>query len=178
MDATPQPRPPQEPPQNRAFATGYKRHSGDMMVYGGGVLTLIGVIVSVLNGHPGPLLASLVGSASAYFYHPTLDTQRAQLGANDDGLFVARVGFIPWSAVRDVRVERRALRTLHLAHLTVLTEGPVGEAVSVPDVVPVAERFTTRNARVSGDTIRVELHTLAMAPDVIEFRLKRLQRQR
>ena len=39
MDATPDRLP--DRPGPRPFATGYKPHSGDMMVYGGGALTVV-----------------------------------------------------------------------------------------------------------------------------------------
>ena len=177
MDATPTPPRPQRPSGERAFATGYRAHTGDMMVYGGGVLTLIGVLATVVNGNPLALGASFVGSLSALYFWPTLDTRRAQLGASRQGVFVARIGIIPWSAVHELRVERRALRTMRLATLHITTDRPPLEAVSAADVVPLSERFTARNARVSGRTIKVQLHTLAMPIDAIEQRLRRLRAQ-
>ena len=179
MNASPPPRPEGggegEPAGGpRAFAVGYKPHGGDLMVYGGGAMTVVGVLATVVNGQPGFLLASIVGSLSALYFQPTMDLKSPQLGANRSGLYVARVGFIPWSEITEIHVEHRALRTMRLATLVVGTARPLKEAVSEPDRVPPMRRLMSRNARVSGGKLRVPLHTLAMNPDVIEARLREL----
>ncbi|MEM9222012.1 MAG: hypothetical protein AAGB11_06370 [Pseudomonadota bacterium] len=176
MDATPAGGGPgrKEPGAPKAFAVGYRPHTGDMMVYGGGALTLVGVLATVVQGSPVFLLASLAGSVSALYFQPTLDVHAPQLGADAKGLFIARVGIIPWDHVAELRVERRALRTMHLSTLVVRTIGPVYEAVSAPDTLPLLRRFSARNANVSGDTARVTLHTLALSTEAIELRLHAL----
>ncbi|MEO1105269.1 MAG: hypothetical protein AAFW98_16310 [Pseudomonadota bacterium] len=158
----------------QSFAVGYRPHTGDMMVYGGGVLTLIGVLATVVQGSPIFLLASIAGSVSAFYFAPTLDLRSPQLGADAGGLFIARVGVIPWDAVREIRVEKRALRTMHLATLYLRTDGPVYEVVVHADPVTPLQRVSARNARVSGDTVRVSLHTLALSAEAIEIRLRAL----
>lgn len=159
----------------RAFAVGYRAHSGDLMVYGGGALTLIGVLATVVQGTPVYLLASIVGTLSALYFQPTIDLKTPQLGANQQGLYLARIGFMPWEEIAEIRVERRALRTMNLATLIVRTAHPLAQSVTEPDRVPFLARFTSRNARVSRDgTIRAPLHPLAMNPDVIETRLRAL----
>lgn len=176
MDATPPEGPgPVERPA-RAFATGYRPHSGDMMVYGGGAMTLVGVLATVVNATPVFLIASLAGSLSALYFRPTLDTQRAQLGANAQGIYIARIGIIEWDRIADLRVEHHALRTMRLATLVVVPDGPLDEAVAKRETLPLAERFAARNARVKGGAIRVPLHTLAMPVDVMEERLVALRR--
>lgn len=163
-----------EPP--RAFATGYRAHSGDMMVYGGGVVTLVGVIATFVNGNPAFLVASLAGSLSSLYFWPTVDVRQPQLGANSDGIYVARIGVIGWPSVETMVVQRRALRTMNLATLFVTLNRPLSDALLVPEEVPLSMRYTARNARVSGKTVRVELHTLAMPVDAIETRLRALRR--
>jgi len=163
-------------PIRNGFATGYKQHSGDLMVYGGGALTLVGVLATVINAQPVFMLISLVGTASAFYFWPTMDTRRPQLGANAEGIYVARIGLIRWDAIADWRIERRALRTMHLATLVIRLDRPLVEALENIEHVPLSERITAGNARVSGDTIRVELHTLAMPVDTIEERLTGLWR--
>lgn len=158
----------------RPFAVGYRAHTGDLMVYGGGVMTLIGVLGAVVNGTPAFLLASVVGTLSALYFHPTLDLRTPQLGADTSGIFVARIGVIPWSSIADIHVERRAVRTMHLATLIIRTGGPLNEAVVAPDPVPLMMRLTARNANVSGNTIKVSLHPLNATPEVIEGRLRAL----
>jgi hypothetical protein len=169
MDATPEPF--GDRPAPRAFATGYKAHSADMMVYGGGAMTVLGVLAAVLNGAPGFLVLSLIGTLSAFHYAPLLETQVPQLGANADGLYLARIGVMRWEAIAGLTVERRSIRSVRLATLVVELDRPLAEAVVLPEPVPLLRRLTARLARVRGRTIRVDLHGLGMSPDVIEARL-------
>ena len=177
MDAIPpeHPRPEREPKLPRAFATGYRAHMGDMMVYGGGVLTIIGVLATFINAAPVFLLISLAGTISAAYFRPTIDTQRPQLGADVNGIYVARFGILPWERVADMRIEYHALRTMQLSTLVIVPSGPLSEAIVQPDQVPLAERFASRNARLKAGEIRVPLHPLAMKPEDIEARLKALR---
>ncbi|RAH98237.1 hypothetical protein DLJ53_26350 [Acuticoccus sediminis] len=177
MDALPpdHPRPDREPQMPRAFATGYKAHSGDLMVYGGGVMTLIGVLATVVNGTPVFLLISLVGTAMALYFWPTVDTRRPQLGADVNGIYVARFGILPWDKVADLRFEHHALRTMRLSTLVIVPSVPLAEAIVQPDPVPLAERFASRNARLKKGTIHVPLHPLAMPIDDIEARVTALR---
>lgn len=158
----------------QAFVVGYRPHTGDMMVYGGGVVTLVGVLATVVNAAPGFLVVSIVGSLTAFYFHPTLDLRAPQLGADTEGLYVARIGLIPWSEVAEMHVERRALRTMHLSTLVIRTVRPPRKAVSVPETVPVSRRLTARPGRISGGTIRVDLHPLSLDADAIERRLRAL----
>lgn len=164
---------PMEPP--RAFATGYKPNSGDMMVYGGGAMTIVGVLATVLNAEPAFLLASLAGTGSAFYYTPVLDTRTPQLGASADGIYVARIGIIAWPAVQRLHVRRQALRTMNLAWLEIDLDPALPDALAAAETVPLAQRFTARNAKTNGQRVEVTLHTLAMPPDAIEARLKALR---
>lgn len=159
----------------QAFATGYKPHSGDMMVYGGGAVTLVGVLAAFVNTAPSFLLASLAGTFSAFYFWPTLDTRQPQLGADVHGLYVARIGTIGWAAVRRMTVRRRALRTMSLATLVIELDPPLPEALLAGDPVPLSLRFTARNARAHGRRVEVQLHTLAMPVDAVEARLTALR---
>jgi len=145
-----------------------------MMVYGGGVLTLVGVLATVVNAEPAFMLASLAGTFSAFYFWPTLDTRRPQLGADQRGIYVARVGLVRWDAIADWRVERRALRTMRLATLEIRLSTRLPEALAAADSPPLTERLSARNEKVSGDRIRVTLHSLAMPDNEIEARLRSL----
>ena len=161
-------------PEGRPFAVGYRRNSGDMMVYGGGAVTLIGVVATVVNAQPAFMLASLAGTLSAFYFWPTMAFERPQLGADARGIYVAHVGLIRWGAIADWRVERRALRTMHLATLDIRLAVPLDDALEEAETVPWAEKLMSRNETVSGKTIRVTLHTLAMDDQEIEARLRTL----
>ncbi|WP_075222212.1 hypothetical protein [Acuticoccus yangtzensis] len=180
MDASPpdhhQPGGEPAPQMPRAFATGYKPHSGDMMVYGGGVVTLIGVLAAFVNGTPAFFLLSLAGTFCAFYFRPTLDNRRPQLGADVNGLYVARFGKIPWSRVADIHVEHHALRTMRLATLVIVPKGTIAEAVETPETLRLVERLTARNARAKNGVIRVPLHALAMDPVEVETRLRALRK--
>ncbi|MBJ3778296.1 hypothetical protein [Acuticoccus mangrovi] len=171
MDATPTPR----TGKPSGFATGYKPHAGDMMVYGGGALTLIGVLAMVVRVEPLYLLASLVGTGSAFYFSPTVDMKSPQVGGNAEGIFIARVGVIPWARVAKMRVEHRVLRSIPLATLIVTPDRPLAEAVSQPDRVPLLRRVMARPVHVRRDEVRVDLHALAMDPYEVERRLVALR---
>lgn len=161
---------PQRPLAAGPFAVGYKPHQGDMMVFGGGALTIFGVVGSFVHATPLGFIASAIGTLSAVYFVPTMDVKSPQLGANQDGLFIGKVGVLPWSAVRSMHVQYRALRTMRLATLIVQTDGKVADALERSDGT-FWGKLTATNARVSGDTVRVHLHTLALAPQDIEQRL-------
>lgn len=162
-------------PLRQPFATGYKKNSGDMMVYGGGAMTVLGVLAMVLSGQPAFLIVSVVGTLSALFYWPVVDVRTPQLGASAEGLYVARVGLIRWDAIRAMRVQRQALRTMRLATLVLELDPPLPDALANAERVPFSQRFTTRNTKVRPDRVEVTLHTLAMPPDAIEARLKAIR---
>lgn len=177
MDALPpsDPRPNREPNLPRAFATGYKPHSGDMMVYGGGAMTIVGVLAALINAAPIFLIISVVGSLSALYFWPVVDTRRPQLGADVNGIFIARFGILPWENVADLHIEHHALRTIRLATLTIVPVGSIAEAIAQPDPLPLTERFAARNAKAKNGAIQVPLHSLAMPIDDIEERLRALR---
>ena len=180
MDATPTPEPGgpggggNGARRPAAFTVGYRPHSGDLMVYGGGALTFVGFLAMVVNAEPAFLIASIVGTLSALYFHPTLNLRTPQIGADVEGLYVARIGIIPWSEIAEMRVEHRALRTMRLATLIVRTARPLKQAVAKPERVPLMERFTAQNARVYGNTIKASLHTLNAPPADVEQRLMAL----
>jgi len=166
---------PPDPWAARSFLVGYRAHNGDMMVFGGIMMIFVGILATVVRTSPGFLVASVVGALSAFYFRPTLDLKTPQLGASRNGLYIARVGIIPWEEVAEIRVVHRALRTLRLATLVVRTGRPLGEAVSQPDRLTLLQRITARNARVvSGAEVHVPLHTLAMSAREIEERLRAL----
>ena len=145
-----------------AFAVGYRKNSGDMMVYGGGAVTLIGVVATVVNAQPAFMIASLAGTISAFYFWPTMAFDRPQLGADARGIYVAHVGLIRWSAVADWWVERRALRTMHLATLEIRLAVPLEEALEEAESVPGAERFMSRN---EGSLARIDPRDTSYAGD-------------
>ncbi|MCF3936104.1 hypothetical protein L1787_22185 [Acuticoccus sp. M5D2P5] len=157
------------------FVAGYKPHQGDLMVYGGGVATLIGVLATVVQVNPVFLVISLMGTFSALYFWPTLDPRVPQLGADLRGIYVARVGIIRWEAIADMKVEWHALRTMQLSTLVLKVDGPLKDALAYREKVPLLHRVSAHNARVSGSTVKVTLHTLNMDPAVIEKRLVALR---
>ncbi|WMS42514.1 hypothetical protein RDV64_21015 [Acuticoccus sp. MNP-M23] len=159
----------------KAFAVGYRPHTGDMMVYGGAMMTLVGVLAAVVHGSPVFFIASIVGSLCALYFHPTLDLNTPQLGADTEGIFIARFGMIPWSEIAEIGVRHRALRTMHLSTLIVQTRRPLKEAIAVPDRIGLLGRLCAANARRKGGAIHVTLHTLGLPADAIGARLAALQ---
>ncbi|WP_157961922.1 hypothetical protein [Acuticoccus kandeliae] len=166
---------PGRPSGPEPFVTGYRAHQGDLMVYGGGMVTVLGVLATVVQVNPSFLVLSLLGSLSAFYFWPTLDMRAPQLGADMRGVFVARIGVIRWDAIKSMKVEWRALRTMQLVTLVITIDRPLPEALAYKDKVSPLRWIAARNARVSGRTIKVTLHTLAMDPAIVEERLNALR---
>lgn len=157
----------------RAFAAGYARNGGDALVYGGVFLIILGVIAAVINGEAGFLVLSLAGLAGSFYFYPTADHKAPQLAASSRGLYVDRIGTLPWRAIRRVRLRRQALRTMRLAYLTVEIDGPLEKAVIEAVELPLPFRLMTRNWRRLRDGLEIRLHTLDRPPEEIHAAIER-----
>ena len=163
------------PGSPRAFAAGYERQSGDMLVYGGLAVAGIGVVAALVNGSDAFLIATAAGFASAAYFWPLVERRRPQLGASAAGLYVDRIGIIGWPAIEAIDLHETMLRTMRLSTLRVRLRVPLEKAVAVAEPVPLSKRFTTRNWKLSGNVLEVRLHTLSMRPDDVYERIRAFQ---
>lgn len=152
------------PPIPRSVGVNYLSGSGDMMAYGGVVVAALGVLAFAVRGQEVFLLMVPVGLlVSAYFY-PLIEKDAVRLGADVRGLYFERLGLVPWAAVKSVRHEQRALRTLRLHTLHVELRGDPSVVVSERDEVPFWKALMARSWKHQGHVISVELHPLATDP--------------
>ncbi len=156
----------------RAFAVGYERQSGDMLVYGGLVVAGIGVLAMILNGSDLFVVFLGAGLVSAAYFWPLTERTRPQLGGSSQGLYVDRIGIIGWHAIEGLDIHQTALRTMRLATLRVRLSMPLDKAVVAAERVPASKILTTRNWRVRGNVLEVRLHTLAAPPEKVFERLR------
>lgn len=156
----------------QAISAAYVRNSGDVLVYGGFFLIVLGVLAAWVNGEAAFLLLSVAGLASSFYFYPTSDHEAPQLAASSRGLYVDRIGTIPWQAIREVRLRRQALRTMRLAYLTVVVDGALGDVTEAPDLA-LPFRLMTRNWRRTREGLEIRLHTLDQPAERIHATIER-----
>ncbi|WP_298813685.1 hypothetical protein [uncultured Roseibium sp.] len=160
------------------FAIGYNRSQGEGLVYGCVLLGLMMAVVGVVAGLPLLSLAALLPLGIAFWHYPMVEKGQPQLGANEDGLFVDRIGFINWAAVSEIDIKRTSVRNIILVRLEILLNCPLGEAINKDQALPPWKNLMLRNWRrvrseTNCDAVIVNLHTLAADPDEIFQRLRR-----
>lgn len=163
-------------PAPRSFAVGYNPSGGEIYVYGGASLVVIGCIITAVQGHPAALLLSLVGLGSTFYYRPLMEARRAQLGASMQGLYVERIGVIGWRAIADIDMVETYIRTMRFTKLVVTLSMPLDKAVVQPEIVTPWRRYTSRNWSLKGDRLEIKLDTLRADPEVVLRRVKALQK--
>lgn len=159
------------------FAIGFDKSSGESLVYGSLILGVIFLAVSFAAGMPLMSLAAVVPLCIAFWHYPMIEKKQPQLGANTDGLFVERIGFIDWAAIRSIDLKRSSVRSIELVTLNVLLTRPLNAAIAKKQTYPVWKRLMMRNwtttTREHGrDLLAIQLHTLTRDPDQILDRIK------
>ncbi|GAB4516125.1 MAG: hypothetical protein Tsb0019_15330 [Roseibium sp.] len=159
------------------FTVGFNRSQSEGLVYGSLILGLIFAVIGIAGGLPLLTLAALAPLGIAYWHYPMIERGRPQLGANEEGLYVERIGFIDWSAIRMTDVKRTSVRNIELVRLDVLLTRPLDDAVTRAQSFPVWKKFMMRNWKRSPrehgrELIAINLHTLAADPDEILERIR------
>lgn len=151
-------------PAPRSLGVNYLSGSGDMMAYGGIVLAGLGVLAWVVQGQAVFLLMVPIGLVVSAYFYPLIEKGVVRLGADTRGLFFERLGIIPWAAIKSVRHEQKALRTLRLHTLHVELRATPESVVIDPEEVPVWKQFMAKAWKQDDTTISIELHPLASDP--------------
>lgn len=165
------------PPGPQPFAVGFRRSSGEALVYGG-LLAGAGLLIpGIAFGHQLLSAFAIVPLLVAFWHYPMIDRGYPQLGASAEGLFVERIGFIDWASIRSLELRRTAVRNIELITLAVSLTRPVEEAVSKPQAFPLWKSIMMRNwsARAQPDgnaLLLVRLDTLAGSAEDILSRLR------
>lgn len=177
MTAPDSPLPDEGPePVPRSFAVGYNPSGGEIYVYGGASLVVIGCLITAVQGNPAALLLSLIGLGSTFYYRPLMEPRRAQLGASMQGLYVERIGIIGWRAIADIDMFETYIRTMRFTKLIVTLSLPLDKAVVQPDVIPSWRRYTSKNWSLKGNRLEIKLDTLRADPEVVLRRVKAFQK--
>jgi hypothetical protein len=159
------------------FAIGFNRSNGEPLVYGGLFVGAFLVIASIVTNMPELALIALAPLAVAFWHYPMLDRRVPQIGANADGFFVERIGFIDWASVRNFELRRTAVRNIQLARLEVTLTRPLADAIAGPQIFPVWKKVMMRNWSVrreadGTDTLVIQLHTLSADPEQVLDQLR------
>lgn len=166
----------EEPEKPAPFALGFDKSSGDALVYGAILLGVILAAVGLFSGQYLIMAGALFPLAIAFWHYPMIDRGVPQIGANNDGLFVERLGFVDWGAISGIELVRTSVRTIRLARLKVSLTRPLEDAIVKPERFPIWKRFMMRNwssrRREDGtDVLTIELHPLTNDPDTVLARL-------
>lgn len=148
----------------RSLGVNYLSGSGDMMAYGGIVVAALGVLAYFVQGQVVFLTMVPIGLAVSLYFYPMVEKGAVRMGADVRGLFFERLGIIPWAAIKSVRHEQRALRTLRLHTLHVELRAAPETVVTEPDDVPFWKALTVRAWKRNDNTISIDLHPLAKDP--------------
>lgn len=173
------------PSSAKPFAVGYKRANGEGLVYGA-MLFAVGFLVLGLFGKAQILVSlSLIPIFIAYWFYPMIDRGQPQLGANKDGLFLERLGFLKWDAISAFELKKTSVRTIEVTKLSMKLNRPLEEAIAKPQVFPFWKAFMSRCWKVvkpakdaQADApveILVDLHPLEADPEEIFTRLRRFR---
>jgi hypothetical protein len=164
-------------PVPEPFAVGFNRSQSESIVYGSLVLGILFAVIGAVGSLPLLALAALAPLGIAYWHYPMIEKGIPQLGANEDGLYVERIGFIDWAAIGTADIKRTSVRSIELVRLDVLLTRSLEDAVEKAQTVPVWKKFMMRNwkrtRREHGqDLIAINLHTLAADPEEILSRIR------
>ncbi|MBO6676860.1 MAG: hypothetical protein JJ908_16485 [Rhizobiales bacterium] len=151
-------------PTPRSLGVNYLSGSGDMMAYGGIVVAALGVLAFFVQGQMVFLIMVPIGLAVSAYFYPLIEKGVVRLGADVRGLYFERLGIIPWAAIKSVRHQQKALRTLRLHILHVELRAAPETVVTERDDVPFWKMFMAKAWKRDGNTISIDLHPLAKDP--------------
>lgn len=159
------------------FTIGYERRNSEIIVYGCVFVVLMFAVIGFVTGTYLLLFAALGPAAIAYWHFPMLERHRPQLGANEEGLFVDRIGFLDWAAIRMIDLSKTTVRGNSLIRLNILLNRPLENAVTSGQHTPLWKKFTMRNWKRSKrehgrELIAINLHTLVGDPDEVLSRIR------
>lgn len=166
-----------ERPAPVPFTVGFHRGQSSVLVFGSLAFGIIFAGVGLAGGMPLLAVAALAPLANAYWHYPMIEKGRPQLGANEEGLFLERAGFIDWGAIRMTDVKRSKSRNADLVRLDVLLTRPLKDALASAQRCPPWKRFMMRNwkrtPREHGrELVAINLHTLDADPDELLARIR------
>ncbi|MEJ8473414.1 hypothetical protein [Roseibium algae] len=164
-------------PGPRPFAIGYTKSNGEGLFYGGLFFAFGFVVLGLFGGVDMLAYLAIVPLGAAFWYFPMIDRSNPQLAANDEGLFIERIGFIDWDNIQTMALSKTAVRSIELVTLEIDLASSLPEAIKKKHVFPSWKSFMTRNWSKSSqpdgtDHLAIQLNTLEGMPDEILDRLR------
>lgn len=151
------------------FATGFKRTTGDVFVFGALFIGALAAGYGLVFGIDGYFIVTAVCLASAWYYSPYLDTKNAQLGADSRGIYVGGLGLIDWAAIENVSLIRQAVRRVERAAVHITLNRPLDQSLLVADKAPWWANLKVRNWSFSRDgVVKVRLEQFKATSNEIE----------
>lgn len=159
------------------FTAGFNRSQSQAIVFGCIILGIMFAAIGIIGNIPLMILAAVAPFGSAYWYYPMIEKGKPQLGANEEGLYVERIGFIDWGAIRMTDLKRAKVRNVDQIRLDVLLTRSMEDAVTKEHSCPIWKKYMMRNwkrtKREHGrELISVDLHTLDADPDEVFERIR------
>ncbi|GGB51584.1 hypothetical protein GCM10011316_24510 [Roseibium aquae] len=159
------------------FAIGFERANGTGIVFGAAFLAVVLLAIGLASGQTLLAFAALAPLGIALWHYPMIEKGKPQLGANPDGLFVERIGFIDWGSIRMIDLSRTSVRNIELVKLNVLLNRSLDAAVAQKQKFPFWKTLMMRNWKVSQrehgrSLLSIDLHTLTHDPDEIVNRIR------
>ncbi|MEP3280181.1 MAG: hypothetical protein ABJN26_11505 [Stappiaceae bacterium] len=163
----------QNSPAIKPLAIGYRSGSGESLVYGSFMAAALGVLLAFITDEPWFLVLAAVGLGGAYYYRPYVESKRPQLGANADGLYLERLGFIAWADIADIQLFETSVRSIQLQTLKISLNRPLKETISKPEKPNVFRYLMARCWRRTGPrSVDIAIHSLEANPDNLLARLR------
>jgi hypothetical protein len=157
----------------KPFAVGYRKGSGEGLVYGGLFIAAIGAMAFLAGSGAGFLVVTAAGLVATFHFYPLVEAGRPQLGANDDGLFIEGIGFIDWAEIAELELFRTSVRSIMMTNLIVTLARPLGDAVIKREKQEWWRVLTTRCYKPTApQQLLIPLHPLQGEPDEIFKRLR------
>ncbi|WP_162901310.1 hypothetical protein [Breoghania sp. L-A4] len=145
----------------RPFAIGYRKGTGEGLVYGGLFVAGLGGVAVATGSGPAFLVLIAAGLLATFHYYPLVEAGRPKLGANAGGLFIEGIGFIDWAEIADLELYRTSVRSIVLSNLIVTLTRPLEDAVVKREAQPVWRMLMARcYTRKTPTRIEVPLHTM------------------
>lgn len=167
-------------PAPASLATTYQRQSGEMMVYGGTFFGLFLLLGGVMSGEPALYILSILLLGAAFHFFPMVQLDRAQMRIEPRGLYLDGMGWLPWTAIRDVRMYNRSVRTIRNAHLELKLAGSVEDVVTSEDKQDALRDLMTKVWSVSrapdgtqAGLVTIKLEPLQKSPEEILAAIRR-----
>ena len=167
-------------PAPASLATAYQRQSGEMMVYGGTFFGLFLLLGGIMSGEPTLYILAILLLGSAFYFFPMVRLDKAQMRVEPRGLYLDGMGWLPWTAIRDVRMYDRSVRTIRNAHLELRLAGSVEDVLVAEDKQDPLRDLMTKVWSVSrapdgthAGLVTVKLEPLQKSPEEILAAIRR-----